>query len=188
MHGRLCAVTPSRGLDQVYFSGAPAKTSRNSRTSVLDGQPTRIRIPGYSPGQFPDNTIVELPSLFKGDARGNAHLYRFDRRTQLNGYQDYFVIGATSPNLNHPRPGRNNSIDDLKGKRIRVNNASKSAALEKLGAIPVQMPINDIANAIAVAKCDAAPWRERRCRITASVRVATHHYLLETNGAPLALL
>jgi hypothetical protein len=52
------------------------------------------------------------------------------------------VIGAyvTAPAMIHSHTAIN-SIDDLKGKRIRVNNAGGAAALEKLGVLPIRMEI-----------------------------------------------
>lgn len=175
---------------EVYFSGALGKDIAQQPQLVLDGTADiAFVVPGYTPSQFPDNTIVELPGLFKDMREATLTYTDLIARNALNGYQDFFVIGAyvTQPETIHGRVAIN-SIDDLKGKRIRVNNASESVALEKLGAIPVQMPINDIANAISSGKIDAAAVARTPLSDYGIIRVATHHYLLDTNGAPLALL
>lgn len=174
----------------VSFSGALGKDIAQQPQLVLDGTADiAFVIPGYTPSQFPDNTIVELPGLFRDMREATLTYTELTAHNALNGYQDFFVIGAyvTQPETIHGRVAIN-SIDDLKGKRIRVNNASKSLVLEKLGAIPVQMPINDIANAISSGQIDAAAVARTPLSDYGIIRIATQHYLLETNGAPLALL
>jgi TRAP-type transport system periplasmic protein len=175
---------------EVNFSGALGKDISQQPQLVLDGTADMaFVVPGYTPGQFSDNTIVELPGLFKDMREATLTYTDLIARNLLNGYQDFFVIGAyaTEAETIHGLVAIN-SIDDLKGKRIRVNNPSESAALEKLGAIPVQMAINDIANAISSGKIDAAAVSRTPLSDYGIIRVATHHYFLETNGAPLALL
>jgi TRAP-type C4-dicarboxylate transport system substrate-binding protein len=80
------------------------------------------------------------------------------------------------------------SLDDLKGKRIRINNDSQAAALEKLGAVPVAMQITQIVNGISSGKIDAAAVSLSPLVDYGISRVTSYHYLLETSGAPLALV
>jgi TRAP-type C4-dicarboxylate transport system substrate-binding protein len=80
------------------------------------------------------------------------------------------------------------SNDDLKGKRIRINNDSQATALEKLGAVPVAMPITQIVNGISSGKIDAAAVSLSPLADYGVSRVTSYHYLLETSGAPLALV
>jgi len=175
---------------EVDFSGVLGKDIAQQPQLVLDGTADiAFVVPGYTPDQFPDNAVVELPGLFKDMREATLTYTDLIARNALNGYQDFFVIGAyvTEPETIHGRVAIN-SIDDLKGKRIRVNNTSEFAVIEKLGAIPVQMPINDIAGAISSGKLDAAAVSRTPLSDYGIIRVATHHYFLETNGAPLALL
>ncbi|HEX3440674.1 MAG TPA: hypothetical protein VHT93_10040 [Pseudolabrys sp.] len=59
----------------------------------------------------------------------------------LRGYDDFHVIGAyiTAPETIHGRTPIN-SIDDLKGKRIRVGNQNENGKFEILGAIRFRCP------------------------------------------------
>jgi TRAP-type C4-dicarboxylate transport system substrate-binding protein len=175
---------------EVSFSGALGKDIAQQPQLVLDGTvDIAFVVPGYTLDKFPDNTIVELPGLFRDMREATLTYTDLIAHNALNGYQDFFVIGAYVPEAEtiHGRVAIN-SIDDLKGKKIRVNNASEFAALEKLGAVPVQMAINDVANAISSGKLDAAAVPITPLSDYGIIRVATHHYLLGTNGAPLALL
>jgi TRAP-type C4-dicarboxylate transport system substrate-binding protein len=175
---------------KVYFSGTLGKDIAQQPQLVLDGAfDIAFVVPGYTPATFPDNTIIELPGLFRNMREGTLVYTQLIALNALTGYKDFFVIGAyvSEPETIH---GKNviNSIDDLKGTRIRVNNPSETALFEKLGAIPVPMPINQISDAISSGKIDAAAVALTPLSDYGIKRVATHHYLLGTNGAPLALL
>jgi TRAP-type C4-dicarboxylate transport system substrate-binding protein len=146
-------------------------------------------VPGYTPDQFPDNTVIELPGLFRDLRDGTLVYTQLIALNALRGYNDFFVIGAyvTEPETIHGKVAIN-SIDDLKGKRIRVNNPSETVAFGKLGAIPIPLPINQISEAISSNKIDAAAVSMTPLSDYGIKRVVTHHYFLGINGAPLALL
>jgi TRAP-type C4-dicarboxylate transport system substrate-binding protein len=114
---------------------------------------------------------------------------RLIAQNALRGYEDLVVIGAyvTEPATIHSRMPIN-SIDDLKGQRLRVNNPGEAAALEKLGALPVQMEIIRIAAAISGGTIDGAAVPKTPLSDYGIKRVVTNHYLLRTSGSPLALV
>ncbi|HEY6834075.1 MAG TPA: TRAP transporter substrate-binding protein DctP [Pseudolabrys sp.] len=182
----------SSGLVQikVYFSGALGKDIAQQPQLLLDGAfDIAFIVPGYTPDQFPDNPIMELPGPFR-DMRESTFVYtQLVALNALRGYEDFFVIGAyvSNPETIHGRTAIN-SIDDLKGKRIRVNNQSESSMFEKLGATPVPLPVNQISEAISSKAIDAAAIALTPLSDYGIKRVVTHHYLLGTSGAPLALL
>jgi len=175
---------------EVSFSGVLGKDIAHQPQFVLDGTADIAFVaPGYTPDAFPDNTIVELPGLFRDMREATFTYTQLIAANALKGYKNFFVIGAyvPEPATIHGRVSIQ-SIDDLKNKRIRVNNPSEATALEKLGAIPVQMPINQIANALSSGNIDAAEVSKTALSDYGIIRVATHHFFLGTNGAPLALL
>jgi TRAP-type transport system periplasmic protein len=157
---------------------------------VLDGvADIAFIVPGYTPDRFPDNEVIELPGLSR-DMREAASVYSgLIAAHALRGYEDFFVIGAfvTEPETIHSRLPIG-SIDDLKGKRIRVNNPGESAVLEKLGAVPVLMQITQVAAAISSGAIDGAAISRTPLSDYGIKRVATNHYFLRTSGAPLALV
>jgi TRAP-type C4-dicarboxylate transport system substrate-binding protein len=175
---------------KVYFSGALGKDIAQQPQLVLDGAfDIAFVVPGYTPDQFPDNTVIELPGLFRDMRDGTLVYTQLIALNALRGYNDFFVIGAyvTAPETIHGKVAIN-SIDDLKGKRIRVNNQSETVAFKKLGAIPVPLPINQISEAISSNTIDAAAVSLTPLADYGIKRVTTHHYFLGINGAPLALL
>ncbi|HUI97427.1 MAG TPA: TRAP transporter substrate-binding protein DctP [Xanthobacteraceae bacterium] len=175
---------------RLYPSGALGKEIARQPQIVLDGTADlAFIVPGYTPELFPDNAVIELPGLFR-DAREASHVHtRLVAERALKGYRDFFVIGAyeSEPETIHGRVPLA-SITDLQGKRIRVNNPEQAAALQRLGAIPVAMQVTAIADALSSGAIDAATVSRIPLSDFGISRVATHHYLLPTSGAPVALV
>ncbi len=174
----------------VAFSGTLGSDIAQQPQLVLDGKADiAFVVPGYTPKRFPDNTVIELPGLFRDIREATLVYTRLTALNALSGYEDFVVLGAyiTAAETIHGR-ATINSIDDLKNKKIRVNNPSENAALEKLGAVPMLLPITQVSDAISGGRIDAAEVSMTPLSDYGIKRVATHHYLLGTNGAPLALL
>src|SRR5665213_2324452 len=141
------------GLVQIvlYAGGVLGREIRQQPQTILDGKADiAFVVPGYTPDRFPDNSVVELPGLFSDTREATLVYTRLIALNALKGYEDFVVLGAfvTEPETIHSRLPIA-SIDDLKGKKIRVNNPSEAATLEKLGAIPIPMPINQVTDAIS---------------------------------------
>jgi TRAP-type C4-dicarboxylate transport system substrate-binding protein len=157
---------------------------------VLDGEADiAFVVPGYSPERFSDNSVIELPGLFRNKREGTEVYTRLIAENALEGYEDFVVIGAyvTEPATIHSRLPIN-SIGDLKGKRLRVNNPGEAVALASLGALPVQMEIIRIAAAISSGTIDSAAVPKTPLNDYGIKQVVTNHYLLGTSGSPLALV
>jgi TRAP-type C4-dicarboxylate transport system substrate-binding protein len=181
-----------RGLVQIvlYAGGVLGREISQQPQMILDGKADiAFVVPGYTPDRFPDNSVVELPGLFRDTREATLVYTRLIALNALKGYEDFVVLGAyvTEPETIHSRLPIA-SIDDIKGKKIRVNNPSEAATLEKLGAIPVPMPINQVTDAISSGAIDAAAVPRTPLSDFGIKRVATNHYFLGINGAPLALL
>jgi len=184
----------SEGHDQIkivlYSGGVLGREISQQPDVLLDGKADiAFVVPGYSPARFPDNTVVELPGLFNDTREATLVYTRLIALNALKGYEDFVVIGAyvPEPETLHSRLPIA-SIGDLKGQRIRVNNTSESATLEKLGAIPVPMQITKVTGAISSGEIDGAAVPRTPLSDYGIMRVATNHYFLGTSGAPLALL
>ena len=182
------------GHDQVkivlYSGGVLGREISQQPDVVLDGKADiAFVVPGYTPARFPDNTVVELPGLFNDTREATLVYTRLIALNALKGYEDFVVLGAFEPEPEtiHSRLPIA-SIADLKGQRIRVNNASEATALERLGAIPNLMQITQVTAAISSGKIDGAAVPMTPLSDYGIKRVATNHYLLGTSGAPLALL
>lgn len=174
----------------VYADGALGK-SVPEQPAMLQKEIADIAwvIPGQTPYRFPDNELFEFPGLVQDFREGTlayTHLVAADR---LRGYQPFFVIGTyvTSPAFIHsskPVP----SIAALRGQKVRVNNATEAAALERLGMIPTVMPVSQVAAAIERGTVDSAVIALTGLHDYGIGRFATYHYYLVVGVAPVALL
>jgi TRAP-type C4-dicarboxylate transport system substrate-binding protein len=174
----------------LYSGGVLGRDIARQPEVVLDGEADiAFVVPGYSPERFSDNSVVELPGMFRDTREGTEVYTRLIAKGSLKGYEDFVVIGAyiTEPATIHSRTPIN-SIDDLKGKRLRVNNPGEAAALEILGALPVQMEIIRIAAGISSGVIDGAAVPKTPLSDYGIKRVVTNHYLLGTSGSPLLLV
>lgn len=174
----------------VYPSGALGKIQSELPKQVLDGTADiAFIVPGQNPELFQDNAVVELPGLFRDSREASLTYTRLVASNSLAGYQDYFVIGAfaTQPETIHSRkPLR--SLADLKGQKIRVNNATQAIALAKLGALPAVLAFNATAPALSGGVLDGATVPVTQLFDVGIGRLAGNHYLLGTSVAPLALV
>jgi TRAP-type C4-dicarboxylate transport system substrate-binding protein len=181
-----------KGLVEIvlYSGGVLGRDIARQPQVVLDGEADiAFVVPGYSPERFSDNSVLELPGLFRNTREGTETFTRLVAENALKGYEDFVVIGAyvTEPATIHSRMPIN-SIGDLRGKRLRVNNPGEAVALEKLGALPIQMEIIRIATAISGGTIDGAAVPKTPLNDYGIKRVVTNHYLLGTSSSPLALV
>jgi TRAP-type C4-dicarboxylate transport system substrate-binding protein len=174
---------------KIHFSssfGSVAEQAELVRKGTVD---MAVVLPGYTPNLFPDNTIVEMPGLYRDSAEATAAYTGLVAENTLRGYEDFFVIGAftTPPGGIHTRSAVS-SLADLKGKRIRANNGIQKAALDKLGMIGVQMTVNQTADAIASGKIEGVTIPAGPLFDFGIARFVTNHYLLGVGVAPIAVL
>jgi TRAP-type C4-dicarboxylate transport system substrate-binding protein len=175
---------------EIYFSGALEKQLALQSKLVADGgADLAFIIPGYSPDRFYDDTVIELPGLFKDDREASLVYTRLIASGAIRGYDEYFVIAALSspPESIHARQPVE-SIADLNGMAVRVNNPTEASAVGKLGMHPLPMAMNLAAGALGDGKIDATTAPLAMLFDFGIGRVATHHYMLEISGAPLALV
>jgi TRAP-type transport system periplasmic protein len=174
----------------VYFSGTISNSQPQQPQLVSEGKADLAYIvPGQTPERFPDTAAMELPGLFP-DAATGSHVYlSLARDGTLTGYRDYYVIGANlaGPENIHSRK-QINSLADLKGLTVRVNNLVEANVLQHLGAVPVLLPINKTTDAISSGSIDAATFPPSMLFEFGVGRVATHHYIIKLGSVPLALV
>jgi TRAP-type C4-dicarboxylate transport system substrate-binding protein len=180
------------GLVRIEVSpgGALGRDPRQQLQLVLDGTADiAFIVPGYTPEQFPDNGVIELPGLFSS-AYEATHVYtRLVAEDALRGYEDLVVIGAfaSEPSSIHSRLPIA-TLDDLAGQRVRANNPIEVAALEALGMTASMVPINQSPQAIASGALDGAALPSAVLVEFGAARMVTNHYLLPVASAPLALV
>jgi len=175
---------------EVHFSGELGKEPAQQAQLVADGTADLAFIfPDYSPERFSDNTVIELPGLFQDAREASTTFTRLIAAGALQGYEDFHVIGAYTSFLEtiHSRLPID-SIDDLKGMRLRCGNATEASALQRLGVQPVRMPVTMVWEAISNGTIDGAVLPPAMLFEFGFGRVTSHHYMLNINVVPLALV
>jgi len=175
---------------QVYFSGAISGDLSRLPQLVSDGAVDLAHIvPGRTPDRFYDTSVLEMPGLFRSAHEANFVFTQLVSKGELAGYREFYVIGAFvsgAENIHSRKPIA--SLADLKGLTLRVNNPTEAEVLQRLGAIPVLLSINQTTEAVSNGTIDGATFPPSMLSEFGIGRVATHHYMIALGGAPLALV
>lgn len=179
------------GIEIVVYAGGVLGRDLKEQSNVVRNGIADIAfvVPGYTPELFPDDAVIELPGLFRDMREGTLAYTRLIAKGALRGYEDFVVLGAfvTQPETIHSRqPVR--SLDDLRGKRVRMNNAMEAAALQALGALPVPRELHQVAPSLNEGAIDAALIPLTPLFDYGIKRIAPYHFMLGTSGAPLLVL
>ncbi len=173
-----------------FTNGALGRDLPQQAQLVLDGvADIAFTVPGYSPGRYPDNGVLELPGLAR-DVHDSTLLYtRLMAKNALRGYEKFYVIGAlgTPPSYIHSRI-KIASVDDIKSKKVRIANATEASAFKDLGGVPVLIPINEVAEGIGRGTIDAVSTHIGTLFDFGIDRVTAYHYLLRIGNSPLAVV
>jgi len=181
-----------KGLIEIkmYFSGAISAVQALQPQLVADGTADMaLVVPAQSPDRFGDSAVMELPGIYRDPHEASLVFTRLIEAGALEGYEDFFVIGAfvSGPESIHSRLPIA-VLEDLKGLTIRTNNKTEAAALQKLGAIPVLLAINQATDAINRGKIDAATFPPSLLFEFGIGRVANNHLMIKLGGVPTALV
>jgi len=175
---------------KVYFSGAISPVLTQQPQLVADGTADMAMIvPALSPDRFGDSAAMELPGIYRDPREASLVFIRLIEAGALKGYGDFFVIDAfvSGPENVHSRK-LIAAIEDLKGLTIRTNNQTQAGVLEKLGAIPVVLPINQATEAINRGKIDGAAFPPSLLFDFGIGRVTNYHFMIELGSVPIAVV
>jgi TRAP-type C4-dicarboxylate transport system substrate-binding protein len=181
-----------KGLIEIkmYFSGAISAVQAQQPQLVADGTADMaIIVPGQSPDRFGDSAVMELPGIYRDAREASLVFTRLVETGALEGYKDFFVIGAFvsgAESIHSRKPIA--AIEGLKGLTIRTNNQTEAAVLQKLGAIPVLLPINQATDAVSRDKIDAATFPPSMLFEFGMGRVTNYHFMIRLGGVPTALI
>lgn len=110
---------------------------------------------GYTSSQFPKTMIAELPGVIDNGKFGYPALWAaYDLiKGEYPGTRP-IALWTAEPNIIIMKDKDVRTPDDLKGLKIRVSGSAAAAAVEALGATPVQMPANEIYNSLQTGLID----------------------------------
>lgn len=173
-----------------YTGGSLGTNFREYAETVLRGTADIAFVnPGLTPARFPEQAVMQLPGMFRSAREATLVYNDLMRAGAFRDLDGYVVIGAVAnyPLVLHTRPPLT-SLLDLKGKRLRAGNLLEASALKWFGAIPAQVPINEVTDAISRGELDGATVPLGPLFEFGIARVASNHYLLPFGASPLLLL
>ncbi len=181
-----------KGLVEIdmYFSGTISSVQADQPQLVADGTADlALIVPGRTPATFRDTVVMELPGLYRDQREASLVFTRLTDAGALKGYENFYVLGAfvaDTESIHTRKPVT--SLDDLKGLSIRVNNQTQAAVLERLGAMPALLAINQTTEAISTGKIDGATFPPSMLFEFGVGRVTNNHYMIGLGGAPTAMV
>jgi len=150
--GRLqCEIYPS-----LQLGGTPATLADMARSGAADIVWTA---PSYSAGKFPRVEVLELPFLLPyGGMAGNKLIWQFYQDHAQDDFKPYKVLAVFGDGGMdfHVRPKPVETVDDLKGLKLRASSRSAANTLTALGATPVSMPPAQMTESISKGVIDGA--------------------------------
>ena len=112
-------------------------------------------LPGYTSSQFGKTMIVELPNAIPLDMPGYDAIWRaFDDFSAEFPATKPLALWTSEPNIFIMKDKVIKAPGDLAGLKIRVAGATMAEVATALGATPVQMPINQVYNALQTGLID----------------------------------
>ncbi len=139
----------------MQLGGKPPELYRQVADGVVDATFT---LPGYTSPAFPRTQMIELPGLKKDGIAATNMMWDIFDPFLLPEYKDVKVIalwGAEDAGL-MSRGKTIQTLDDIKGLRMRAPSAQQAKQLEKMGAVPVAMPITEVYQSLERGVVDGA--------------------------------
>ncbi|MGE0500610.1 MAG: TRAP transporter substrate-binding protein [Rhizobiaceae bacterium] len=151
----------------MQLGGKPPELYDQAKDGVVDLIWTVI---GYTPGRFPSTEAFELPFVMTNGEATSKAFHEYCEKHCAKEFQDVKVIAwhAHGPGLIHSK-NPVTKLEDMNGLKIRGGSRVVNQMLEKLGAVPVGMPVPAVPESLSKGVIDATtiPWE-----VTPSLKVA----------------
>lgn len=118
-------------------------------------------ITAYNPGRFNAAGVSELPMVTQNPAEGSLAMAALLDAGLLDGFQDVRVLGVATTDVGRLHHGKVvENLAAFKGAKVRAAGRVLSAMVEKIGAVPVGMPITSVAESVTKGVIDGtvADW------------------------------
>jgi TRAP-type C4-dicarboxylate transport system substrate-binding protein len=153
--GRIkCQIYPAMQL-----GGTPPQLFDQARDGVADIIWT---IPTYQAGRFAKSEVFELPFMAKNAESGSPALWEYIQKNSQDEFKGVRLLAAHvhDGSLLHFTDKHVTNLDELKGLKVRAPTRIGTKFLTSIGAVPVQMPVPQVTEALAKAVIDGAmvPW------------------------------
>ncbi|MCA8869248.1 MAG: TRAP transporter substrate-binding protein [Rhodobacteraceae bacterium] len=142
-----------------YFGGALGAGPAEQYVRVLQGvADIAWGLPGYTSSQFPRTMLAEMPGVIPEGVPGYVVLWKaYDQylKGEFPGTKP-LALWTAEPNILIMKEKVIRKPEDLAGLKLRVAGTTAGEAVSALGATPVQMPMNDVYNALQTGLIDGA--------------------------------
>lgn len=106
-------------------------------------------LPAYTPGRFPMSQVLEYPFMFTSSLQGNLTAKELFPMLREHEYTDTHLIWAGGTDLGHILlKSPIESLDDLKGLKLRSPGPIYNDVIKKLGGVEVSLPVSDLYDAM----------------------------------------
>jgi TRAP-type transport system periplasmic protein len=126
-----------------------------------------VTVQGYSPGRFPQSSVMELPLMFRNSVAGTKAMMALYKEGLLD--KDFTTVKLLGLYVLEPYPifttGKKiETVRNFRGMRIRAPSITIGLALSRLGAISLGMPSQMVGDTLASNTLDAlSPSAGPRC-------------------------
>jgi TRAP-type C4-dicarboxylate transport system substrate-binding protein len=168
---------------EVFPGGVLGRSPLQQLKLVQDGVADLTwTVPGYTPGRFDDCEVAELPFLINTATEGTLAMSRLHAKGMLAGFDDIklMLIGTVPANNVHSRTPVK-TLADLKGKRLRIGSSQIAKLAEALGAVPVQIGGNQVAESLSRGVIDGS-LNEWNFVATFKIDEVVSHHLVAPMG------
>ncbi len=149
-----CQIYPSMQL-----GGTPQQLFTQVRDGVADLAWT---LPSYQAGMFTKTEVFELPFMTKHPETASQAMWDYVQKNALDEFKGVKLLATHTHDGSHLHFGKKQvkTMEDLKGLKIRATSRIDAKILAALGAIPVQMPMPAVPEAISKGVVDGTslPW------------------------------
>ena len=111
---------------------------------------------GYTPGRFPSLEVFDLPFIASNAEATSQAAHEFSEIFSVAELQDFKVLAVHvhSPGKLHTKSKAIENIDDFKGLKLRGPTRVITEMLESFGAVPVGMPVPEVAPSLSKGVID----------------------------------
>ncbi len=144
---------------------------------------------GYTPGRFPMADLLELPFIYDDSVAASKALWlTYDKhlRENMPGIHPLALWLTSMQQLHLRKPV--NSVDEMRGLKIRAGGASMVDTLAALGAEGIVTPAPAIYESMEKGVLDGAVGAWGMLKAFNVGEVSSHHLGLNMSAAPLFLL
>ncbi|MEZ5838741.1 MAG: TRAP transporter substrate-binding protein [Geminicoccaceae bacterium] len=143
----------------MQLGGAPPSLYDQARDGVVDLVWTVL---GYNPGRFPGAEVFELPFMVTSAEATSKAFHAFYERHLQDEFADIkpIALHVHGPGTLHMKGPPVARLEDLRGRKVRGPTRIITTLLERLGAVPVGMPVPAVPEALSKGVIDGTviPW------------------------------